>query len=209
MTWFSAALLLAWSLLAAPSATAADATVECPALPQCAAPPPFCTWTGPSTDANGCLIGCGSLLCDPIDSLCSTPPPACAAPPVGCSYPNPEVDANGCLISCGNLFCCPALSCMAPEPGCFYDNTQPTLDPQGCPTSCGLILCDGGDPLPPPPPPPLPTEVSACPVCSNPCELVQCALGKKCQVKKPRKKKDRNGCKKCATETKCVRRRLR
>jgi hypothetical protein len=183
MTWFSTALLLAWSLHAAVAPSAAAATVECPALPQCAAPPPFCIWTGPSTDANGCLTGCGSLLCDPIDTLCSTPPPVCAAPPQGCSYTNPETGANGCQISCGNLVCCPALSCMAPGLGCFYDNTQTTLDAQGCPTSCGLIQCDlfGAPPLPPPPP--TPTEVSTCPVCNNPCEMVQCALGKKCRTR--------------------------
>jgi hypothetical protein len=173
-----------------------EPNVDCSALAQCAAPPPFCRWTGPSTDANGCLIGCGSLVCDsiddPIDSINDVcpPPPPCAAPPQGCSYPNPETDANGCLISCGSLFCCPALSCMAPGPGCSYG--PQTVDAQGCSTSCGKLECK--------------MDPTLCPVCSNPCTTVRCASGKKCVAKKLRKKKDRNGCKACATETKCVRR---
>lgn len=31
----------------------------------CAAPPPGCTYQNPPRDKNGCLTGCGTLVCDP------------------------------------------------------------------------------------------------------------------------------------------------
>jgi hypothetical protein len=31
----------------------------------CAAPPPGCTYQNPTFDKNGCLTGCGTLVCDP------------------------------------------------------------------------------------------------------------------------------------------------
>lgn len=33
----------------------------------CAAPPPGCSYQNPPRDQNGCLTGCGTLVCGPIE----------------------------------------------------------------------------------------------------------------------------------------------
>jgi hypothetical protein len=205
----------------------------CPLPTPCAAPPEGCSYIRPEPDANGCIAGCGKLFCEPKDECpvfsCAAPPDLsadgkfciyglpdfdfttgcqsscpplarccplptpCARPPDGCDYTPPPPDANGCIVGCGTLSCgCQDLVCMAPGgPGCSYGPR--VLNEFGCPISCGEITCN---------PPALPV----CPVCTDPCARVRCGFNTRCVARPPRRKSDRQGCPKCATSARCVRR---
>jgi hypothetical protein len=171
----------------------------CPPPTPCAAPPEGCNYILPEPDANGCIVGCGKLFCDPKDDC---PVFSCAPPPDEedgkiCTYGNPHFDLiTGCPSGCGTFSCgCQDLVCMAPGPGCSYGPR--VLNGFGCPISCGELTCD----IPPP-------ALPVCPVCDNdPCARVRCGFGTRCVARPPRRKYDRRGCPKCVTSARCVVRR--
>ncbi|HVW67183.1 MAG TPA: hypothetical protein VHA78_05670 [Candidatus Peribacteraceae bacterium] len=74
----------------------------------CAAPSQGCRYINPQLDGNGCIIGCGQLVCDQSNggttggSQCQ--PVDCPAPGDGCEYQNPMYQ-NGCMTNCGQLVC--------------------------------------------------------------------------------------------------------
>lgn len=77
-------------------------TPICPTIESCDAPG-GCVYENIPYDGNGCIAGCGDLVCekDPVEC---PPAPPCARPPEGCTY-EMEYDENDCVISCGALSC--------------------------------------------------------------------------------------------------------
>jgi hypothetical protein len=207
----------------------------CPPPTPCAAPPEGCNYIPPEPDAQGCIVGCGKLFCEPKDEC---PVFSCAAPPdieedgKICTYGLPDFDwTTGCPTSCPPLErCCPLpMPCARPPDGCDY--LPAPRDTNGCIIGCGTLSCNCQDLVCMAPGPgctygprvfndfgcPIscgeltcaPPALPVCPVCtdSDPCARVRCGFNTRCVARKPRRQYDRRGCPNCATSARCVRRR--
>jgi hypothetical protein len=155
---------------------------SCPATTPCVAALGNCAYTAPAPDANGCVVGCGKLFCEPIADCFGFD---CPALPRHCRYGTPARDPDtGCATSCGpeECGCPPEPVCPAPPAGCAYES--PVIDNNKCVVGCGPLKCK---PICPP-------------VCQNQfCKGKFCAVGTKCRIQKPRTALDVNGCKLCIT----------
>jgi hypothetical protein len=204
---------------------------HCPPPTPCAAPPEGCNYIPPEPDANGCIVGCGRLFCDPKDECPVFP---CPPPPdidgEICTFGNPDFDfSTGCPLSCPPLLrCCPLPTpCAAPPDGCNYIPPKPNAN--GCIVGCGTLSCACQDLVCIAPgfgcsygprtfndfgcptscgeltcnPPALPV----CPKCDDPCARIRCGFATRCVARRPRRQYDSNGCPRCATSARCVRRR--
>ena len=164
--------------------------VVCPMI-ACAAPPQGCRYNNkPPQNSDGCLAGCGDIICDerpilPIEPPVSCPQIKCAMPPENCEYAgNPPVDRNGCTIGCGDLVCkpitqdplpptpIPSHTCQrVPPAGCYFKPHEVQCTNQGCSISmepCGTLVC-----IKPPDPvlPIRPLKPIACPMIDYVCPL--------------------------------------
>lgn len=168
-------------------------TTTCPPPAICGAAPPShnCAYTAPLPDANGCVTGCGSLFCEPLDDCFLGF--VCPAPPEHCKYGTPEVDpTTGCATGCGQMECtCPPEPiCPVLAAGCSY--VAPVYDDNKCFTGCGSVVC-----------------VPVCTACpADPCATKKCGVRETCQIIQPRAKVDKNGCSIC-TRAKCIRNAVR
>jgi hypothetical protein len=156
-----------------------NVTVSCAATVPCVAPLAYCKYTAPKPDANGCVVGCGTLFCEPKDDCFGL---FCPALPHYCKYGTPGNDTDGCAMSCGpqECGCPPEPVCPALAAGCSYES--PVKDNNGCVVGCGLQKC-----------------MPVCPpACTNEyCKGKACAVGNKCRIQRPRTAFDANGCKLC------------
>jgi hypothetical protein len=176
----------------------------CPPPTPCAAPPEGCNYIRPEPDAQGCIVGCGKLFCEPKDEC---PVFSCAPPPDNeedgkiCTYGHPDFDiATGCPTSCPPLArCCPLpMPCARPPDGCDY--LPPPRDTNGCIIGCGTLSCGFCQDLVCMAPDPgctygprvlndfgcpiscgeltcvAPPALPVCPVCSDPCARVRCGF---------------------------------